>query len=220
MSFSSTAQISPEFFRQYAENYKSTRSADIKKLYNRLNYQPAWINKENEQNRTSLLEALKQAADKGLAEQDYNGSFIQALRKGTLPLKTIEDSLQAEMTMADAAIHFYSEIAYGSIKPSLGYDGLGYIPACRDITALVADAILTKSLVSLPGKLSPALPVIVALEKKIKSFNQVMADSSFREVTLISNKVNGSNSPLIIKLYQLGILDRNNNPLTAFLNKK
>ena len=207
VSFPSFAQSSRECMLQFINKNKTTRKAAIKEFYSFLNFYPVWINEKNEDSRTAFFQALKQSANMGLHEKEYNEELITALRNNTLPLTTTEDSMQADINITDAAIHFYTDMAYGNIQPSIGYNGLEYAPACRDIPALLAESILNKSLKAFPGKLSGSLPVIIALENNIKWVNNVMADSSYKEVNITSNKVTGNNKELITKLYQLGILN-------------
>jgi murein L,D-transpeptidase YcbB/YkuD len=206
LSFSSIAQTIQERMIQFIDNNKNTRTAALKEFYSRLNYHPAWLIEKNEYSRKTFFEALKQSADMGLQESEYNVGLIPAIRNNTRPLATIDDSLEADIAITGAALHFYTDIAYGNIQPVLGYNGLDYAPACSDIPALLAESIANKSLNSFTVRLSRSLPVMIALENKIKWFNNMMADSSYKEVTIISNKVTLSNNNLITKLYQLGIL--------------
>jgi murein L,D-transpeptidase YcbB/YkuD len=64
------------------------------------------------------------------------------------------------------------------------------------------------------NQLPPVLPEIKLIEKTAKVLLTVMADSSFREVIITSTKVNTANQPLVLKLYQLGIIDSVDSRLT------
>ena len=213
LSITASAQIIPAQLRQFVSNNKNINNAqakhlsEIKEFYIGLNYQTAWIQKENKANYDIFLNILKQSAGFCLRESDYQFSFIEKLRNGNILLQDLNDSLEAEVRITDAAIHFYSDIAYGNIKPSFGYYGLGYIPGCWNITGLLADYTTKNNLQLLINQLSPALLEIKLIEKKAKEFLTVMADSNFREVIITSTKVNTANQPLVLKLYQLGIID-------------
>jgi murein L,D-transpeptidase YcbB/YkuD len=209
----SVAQLSPERIQEFIANDKNIYASSRREFYTLLGYQPAWMNKENEFSRNALFEVLEKSADMGLQETEYNEALIGALKKHKLPLTTVQDSLQAEMSITDAAIHFYTDLAYGNVKPVLGYNGLEYTPACRNIPALLAESIVHKSLQMLPASLYRPLPVMIALENRIQWINNVMADSSYKEVTITSNKVTVTNQDLITKLYQLNIFSTNEKKL-------
>jgi murein L,D-transpeptidase YcbB/YkuD len=204
--FELCAQITPGQLRQFVSD--SEYSGEITQFYNRLNYQPVWIRKDGNVNCDILVEALKRSADLGLQEKDYSISNIEVIcNDGEVRLQYLTDSLEAELLITKVALQFYKDIAYGNTKPPLGYNGLNFEPNCQDIPALLADHILNGQLPFLLMRISPSLPEIPALESKIKWFRGVMADSSFREVTVVSNKIARTNMQLIIKLYQLGIID-------------
>ena len=183
------------------------KDTTLKKFYNSLNYQTAWIKSENKINLDNFVTNLKRSADLGLRESDYNLSYIEGFRGGSISLQSLNDSLEAEVCIAEAAIHFYHDIAYGNSQPHLGYNGLNYQPGCLDIPDLVADHIAQGILHLLPTKLSPPLPEIAAIETKMRWFHMVMAESNFKEIIISSVKADTSNKPLIVKLYQLGIID-------------
>jgi len=218
-SFTAFAQITSVRLQQFISDDKHISNADIKyvsevnEFYARLNYQTAWIQKENKGSCDIFLDVLKLSAGLGLREKDYQFSYIEAFRSGTAHFQNTNDSLEAEVRITEAAIHFYNDIAYGNTKPALGYNGLKYVPGCRNIPALLANYISRNSLQLLITHLSPSLPEITAMENKIRRFHIVMADSNFREVFITTNKVNGTNKPLISKLYQLGIINSVNNNL-------
>ncbi|MGZ8524220.1 MAG: L,D-transpeptidase family protein [Chitinophagaceae bacterium] len=208
-----SAQINPEQVRQFISDSNNIHKAGVKQLpglldfYARLGYQTAWIQKENSTNCNIFLAIIKQSAGYCLRESDYQSGFIEAFRSGYIPLKDLNDSLDAEIRITDAALHFYSDIAYGNEKPGFGYFGLDYTPSCSNIPGLLADHVSKNVLPLLINKASPSLVEIKAIEKKAKAFLVAMADTNFKEVKISSTKVNTANRPLVLKLYQLGILD-------------
>ena len=114
---------------------------------------------------------MQLSAGLGLQEKDYQFGYIQWLRNNTNLLKNTTDSLEAEIRITDAAIHFYNDLAYGNAKPALVYNGLDY-PKCKNIQVLLADYISQDLLAQLIAKLSPTLPEITILENKIKWFKK------------------------------------------------
>lgn len=218
-SFAAFAQITPDRLQQFISDDNNISNADIKyasgvkEFYARLNYQTEWIQKENKSSCDIFLDILKQSAGLGLREKDYQFNYIESLRNSTVRFQNTDDSMEADVRITDAAIHFYNDIAYGNTKPTLVYNGLNYIPGCRNISDLLADYVSKNLLQLLITHLSPALLEITVLENKINWFNTVINDSNFSEAIITSNKLIGTNKPLIAKLYQLGILDSVNNNL-------
>lgn len=219
-SFTAFTQITPDRLQQYISEYKQIGNAEIKEFYSRINYKTAWIQKENVTNRDIFFNILKLSAGIGLQESDYQFNYIESFRNTTIRLQSKDDSLEAEVRITDAAIHFYNDITYGNTKPTLGYNGLNYIPGCRNIPALLAEYVSKKLLKLLITYLSPALPEITVMENKISWFHTVISDSNFSEAIITSNKVTGTNKPLILKLYQLGILNSVNNNLPDSILKQ
>ncbi len=205
--FSAYTQIPADRLKQFIAGKNYAGNVGVNEFYARLNYKTAWVQKKNEASISILSDALKLSAVKGLREKSYQLNYINSLRDKTIRLQTNDDSLEAEVRITDVAIHFFNDIAYGNTKPALGYDGLRYIPRCLNIPALVAEYISKNKLVLLIAHLSPAMPEITAMENKIKWFHTIMDSPGFRETIITSNRVSGTNNPLISKLFQLGIID-------------
>lgn len=189
-------------------------------MYALLQYKTAWLQKHNSNNLAVFLNTLKQSADAGLMEEDYQYDFIKSFLNKKILLNTADDSLHAEIKFTEAAIHFYNDIAFGNTKPSFGYDGLKYAPEYLNITALLAHSISANTLPSLSRLLSGTLPEITALQQKLTWFNRIIAAADFKEVTITSNKISNANKPLLTKLFQLGIIDSLNLNLPDSILKK
>ncbi len=206
-SFTAATQITAARMLLYISENKQIDKAAVYELYSRVNYQTIWLQKDNTGNRDLFLNALRQAAATGLREKDYQFDFMESFRNKNFRLYHIQDSLEAEMLITDAALHFYKDMAYGNTRPAFGYDGLKYFPSCVNIPALMAEYISTNSLQLLPLKISGSLPEIAEIENKLGWYYRVTTDSNFMEVKIVSNKLNNTNKPLISKLWQLGLID-------------
>jgi len=212
-SISVIGQVTPEKLQHFLSDAKKMSELpvkfppQIKDFYLKQNYKTAWIHNENKDNRNFLFNELKEAAFKGLNENDYQYEFILSFKKNPVTLQNIEDSLKAEILLTDAALHFYHDIVFGNTKPLFRYEGLKYSSACEQISDLLAAYVSNNSLPLLSGNLSHELPEIISLERKIRWISAVIKDSSFRETTVTSQKVNTHNKPLVLKLFQLGITD-------------
>src|SRR5665213_360099 len=170
--FTSSAQFTSGILQQYLlENLNNKPGINykegIQEFYDRIHYQTAWIQPKSTTNLTFLLDDLSSAANWGLSEKDYQYGFISAFKNGTFHLQNQADSLNAEVLFSDAAIHFYSDVAYGNAAPSLGYMGIKYKPDCYKIPAILEEYISKNKLNLLSSFLSVGMTEITALLYKI-----------------------------------------------------
>ncbi|MBX9781730.1 MAG: L,D-transpeptidase family protein [Chitinophagaceae bacterium] len=221
-----TAQITPEQLKQYITTSQAFKNSGLKNkesvalFYNTLNYKTAWIQKENKENLARLLAALLQAKAVGLEEQEYETEIIRACRTNTVTLANAGDSLDAELRITEAALHFYNDFIYGNTKPALSYYGLKYAPGCNNLPALLAGYVSSKSIHHLLNHLPHTLKEVAALEAKAGFFVSILKANGFKEVSITSSKITASNKALLIKLHQLGIVDSASKNLTDSLLKQ
>lgn len=207
LHFTAFTQFGPEQVQQFITAKNNTIHAGIPEFYSRLHYQTAWIQKENTGNLNIFLHMISLSPVFALRAGDYRVDEISAIRNGNGDLQNAVDSLEAEMKITGAAIRFYEDLAHGNTKPALGYNGLNYKPGCRNIAALLADHISSGRLASLFLEASPVFPEITAIENKIKSLLIKMAGPGFSEPVVTSSAADTGNKPLMVRLYQLGIID-------------
>lgn len=224
---SAFTQISQQGLQQFISDEKQMNNAGIRHVagislfYSSLPAVTAWIQKENVTARAVFFNELKCAPVLGLTEKDYQFNYIESIRNGKLHLQNNTDSIEAELRIADAAIHFYSDIAYGNTKPLLGYNGLGYTPGCYAVPVLLAEYISNNRLPLLTAKLSSSFTEVAAIGNKIQWFQHVLSEDNFTEVSIVSKQVNNNNKELITKLYQLGVIDSiNKNFADSFLKQR
>lgn len=209
-------QITAEKLSQYISAKKwptsidTNRALQITSFYYNNKYKTAWIDERNKADRAILFDALKLSSSFGLNEKDYQYGFIQVFTNGNTYLQTTNDSLEADILITDAAIHFYNDVVYGNTKPSLSFNGIDEVLECQNIPMLLAEYIEQKKLLSLQKDISPALKEVAAIENKIKWIESLMTSYNFKEVIVTSNKVNAANEALAIKLFQLGITNQTN----------
>lgn len=188
--------------KSLAINYPSL----VIKFYEDCRYQLMWVNEIAANNRLSFFEDLDRADDLGLNAKDYHYQIIDQLKKGK-KLLTIQDSLETDLQITDAAIHFYSEVVKGNKVPDLSYDGLKYSPDINGIPFLITEYLSKNHLHRLISELEPQSKEYNNLKSRLIHFNMVMKKPGFAEVVIVSSKVDSTNKELILKLYQLGILD-------------
>ncbi len=207
LSYTSGAQINPDSLRKFISGSKYASNQKLQEFYTRLAYKTAWIRQNDNANLAVFLNILSTSSTLGLQEKDYNFSFVQSFRDKKLLPGNTADSLEAEIKFTETAIQFYTDLAYGNTKPSFGYNGLQYMPACHNIPALLAGSVAANELPLLVAQISGTLPEIAVMENKLRWFNRIMKEPGFSEVTIASNKVSIANQSLVKKLYQLGIID-------------
>jgi L,D-transpeptidase YcbB len=178
---------------------------DIKAFYKGNGYNFVWVN--NADRVQTLLQLIKNASALGLQKEEYQLDFIQSIQNNFYISPTHYDTLEAEVRMTGAAIHFFRDIAFGDRKPRIAYDGLNYAPDCLNIPELIANAISQKRLSALVTDLEPHLPGYQTLKDWLILLNQSLIDSAYTEQKITSAAINNSNRPLVNRLYCLGILD-------------
>ncbi|WP_051189734.1 L,D-transpeptidase family protein [Daejeonella oryzae] len=206
-SIAAVAQMTPDDLHKIISENSFNNETEIKEFYSRLNYTNAWIKKGNTLNLGILISSLKKSAENGLREKDYHFDFIQSFLNRKVSLQTKEDSLKAEIRLTDAAIHYYSDMVYGNTIPVLGFNGLGYKPNCFNISTVLADHILKNNLQEIMLQFAPASTEITIIQSKIKWYLAIINQDNFKEIIVRSREVNETNTNLIFKLYQLGLLD-------------
>lgn len=217
------AQLNSSTLRPYVEDEKALNAAglkfisSVKQFYTATDYQPVWLRPDN--SLSLLLDQLSLAHTRGLEERDYQYEFIRAWRNRNYSMPALGDSVNAELLFTDAAIHFYNDIAHGNTRPSFGYNGLNYTPARINIPAVVKEYISNKKLTALADKLEAPLPEIAAMEKMIGRLDAVMNDSSFSEVNIKTTKISVTNTALVTRLEQLGVVENSTGKLTDTLLK-
>ena len=207
LSYTSGAQIHPDSLHKFITGSKYAANKKLHAFYTGLQNKTAWIQKKDNANLTAFLNILNTSPSLGLQEKDYSFPFVQSFRDKKILLLYTVDSLEAEIRFTETAIQFYTDLAYGNTKPSFGYNGLQYMPACHNIPELLAESVAANALPLLVSQITGTLPEIAVLENKLSWFNRMMKEPGFSEVAIVSNKVTIANQLLIIKLYQLGIID-------------
>lgn len=200
------SQEATERLKQLLQSSEVTSKKEVKEYYAITNYSFSWIGEQNDYNRDILLKLLEDADKAGLRRQDYQQQFIDSFSSRSFLLKTITDSLIAEIKFSDAAIHFFSDFIHGNTAPAFRYDGLNYTPSCYNIPQLLAEC-TSKNQLCLLDKWEPKMQEIIVMRNKIRQLQELLSSEYFKEEKITSAKVSHLNKPLLNKLYYLGISD-------------
>lgn len=162
-----------------------------------------WLPADRAGDRQTLFNYFEQSPLLGLDPHDYAYTLVQQLKAGSAPA----DSAAADKQLSEAAIAFFTDVAYGTKVTRVGYDGLKYTPDCRDIPQLLHQALADNTFGQLLNKLEPTCPEYRSIKSMIAVYTRRLQESSYHPVKISSDLVDSSNHPLIEKLYQLGCLD-------------
>src|SRR2546423_4657965 len=88
------------------------RYNQVNQLYQLNDYHLVWINCDHQ--KKILLELLYFSNDKGLNEKEYQFEFIRDYRSGALQFRNHDDSVNTDILLTDAALHFFSDLKTGN----------------------------------------------------------------------------------------------------------
>ncbi len=206
-------QLTPNLVRDYILANKILNK-DVKDFYTQIQYQTAWVKKENQVNYLALKKVLMFSTALGLRESDYpiisSVSILNDQGKTGFNL----DSIQSDILISVSAIHFFSDIAYGNSRPNLGFNGFKIDTSYRNVPKLLAEHILHNNISNLITQLSPSLPEINLMQFEIRRYLAMLAATDFKEITVTKGIVTANNLSLISKLYQLGFIESDHFILT------
>lgn len=193
-------------FKEQISKYREwARYGEVNGFYELNDYQPAWIG--NIENQKDLLKILHLSDSLGLNETDYQYQFIKTYQPGQA-LNNLADSVDAEIHLTDAAIHFFTELKFGNKKPSFGYEGLRYNPSGKNnVGSELLSHLKTNALYVFVADVQPRSKEYYAIIKKLYWFLHVASQDNFKDAKITSKKVDQTNKSLLIRLYQFGITD-------------
>jgi murein L,D-transpeptidase YcbB/YkuD len=176
----------------------------INQFYQLNNFRFGWMENKNAQN--EFLGILNLADSFGLNQGDYQFQFFKTYNPSQ-DLKNLNDSIDADVRLTDAAIHFFSELKFGNRIPSFGYTGLPYDPASNDNIPSLLLTCLKGSLKNLIAAVEPKATEFISVLHRLNWFLKMVEDTNFEDAKITSKNVDETNRPLLLRLYQLGITD-------------
>jgi L,D-transpeptidase YcbB len=199
-SFSVFGQIKDQLpkYRDW-ERYNS-----INQFYQLNDFRFGWMSNKNAQ--SELMGILNSADSFGLNRGDYQYQFFTAYNSSA-SLNNLNDSIDADIRLTDAAIHFLTDLKFGSHVSDFGYNGLRYNPSLNNTISSLLLAYLKGSLKDLVSIVQPQTIEYTSALAKLNWFRKIVNDVNFKEVRITSKNVDETNKPLLLRLYQLGITD-------------
>ena len=191
--------------KEHLSRFKAwPRYAELQQLYEQSNGLMVWLGHRALQEQ--LLEVLSSSAALGLNQKDYQHDFLMTY-KPAQELKTFSDSLDAEIRLTDAAIHFFTELKWGNAIPHLGYRGFSYSPSKRSLIPELWVKLQQGAVRNFVDECSLNTKEFLSIKSRMNWFQDITGQPGFSEARIVSTKLDMSNRPLLTRLYQLGILD-------------
>ena len=179
----------------------------LREFYRVMEFKPAFTENHSVKNKAIILDLIGKAADEGLEPFDYQYEFLQTYNDSTAHSQYSESWIIAEVKFADAALHYFRDIAFGNTTPLLSYNGIDYQPGCISVPWQLAKHIQYNSLDQLVNVLQPEMAEIRVLKAAIRKLRKNMANRMESDEFVTSTKVNATNTQLLKKLYSLGVID-------------
>jgi len=184
---------------------KSNYYNEVSRFYQLNSYQFVWINDQNVQK--DLWDMLNMADSFGLDPDSYRYPFFKTYMPGQV-LKNMDDSVDADIHLTEAAIHFFTDLKYGNKTPVFSYSGLKYNPlANSEVPSQLARHIRERSLKDLVAEIQPGAVEYKEMLNKLSWFRRIINDVHFKDARIVSRAVDQTNKPLLVRLYQLVITD-------------
>lgn len=178
-------------------------------FYQKTGGRSIWITATGRQQLGLLAVQLQQAQYLGLDINDYDPVLIRSLANNDYKMPTAADTLNTDARITQTAIRFFSDIAYGHLSKSpVKYNGLPPLQdAAINTASRLADAVLAGRFSSFLQSAAPSDSTCLLLENSIAMLCAVVTDTAFKERAITSLKADSSNTPLLLRLTQLGIRD-------------
>lgn len=180
------------------------RYNNIHQFYQLNDFRFGWMSNKNA--RSELMGILNSADSFGLNRADYQYQFL-TVYNSSASLNNLDDSIDADIRLTDAAIHFFTDLKFGNHIPDFGYNGLRYNPSLNNTISSLLLAHLKTSLNDFVSVVQPQLNEYTSALSKLNWFRKIVNDVNFKEARITSRNVDETNKPLLIRLYQLGITD-------------
>ncbi len=181
-------------------------ATETKRFYVRNGFAYAWLSKQNIADFQILLVYFKQSANLGLEQDDHVNSYCSQLKYKILTASSEDDSINADIAITDAAIHFFHDVAEGNQTEDLLYNGLNYFPGCINIDSILFVYLNTGKFSFLLSDLEPHEKIYESMKEKLQFFQQIISIENFKDAQVKSESTDANRRLLITRLYQLGLL--------------
>ncbi|WP_336518407.1 L,D-transpeptidase family protein [Pollutibacter soli] len=205
-------QIKPDEIRHYFQERQSNAElleiSGIEKFYSLLDFRFAWINGDSSRSSLdTIFRLIKRCDEAGLDPADYQPGFLENLIQKRNTLLSRYDSVSAEIRLTQIILQFCCDLAFGNCAPEFRFNSLKYQADIFFPAATLSHCLSAKVLYKLKALLTPPVAEILIIEEQIQKLNAIISSPFFHEVKIISSRPDTSNTALIQKLYQLGVVN-------------
>ncbi|MBI1344239.1 MAG: L,D-transpeptidase family protein [Terrimonas sp.] len=189
------------------KNRGVTYAAELATLYQLLDFRLLWTGEDTGHHLQKLITCIDHAASLGLKEDAYRLQLARSTLEKKFKSELIDDPIVTDVLLTDALVHFFHDIAYGNIKPDLGYKGLDDREVCLNIPLYLSLHLDDPAWDKLIALLEPSLPVYRDIKLLLHDYVQTIRNPGFREINIPPESIPIQNDQLIRRLQQLGFLD-------------
>lgn len=194
----SSGQVTPVMIREAISGAAPAGRDNLSTFYAARGYKMAWLRQENRPALDTLIAAIARCRTNGLEPEDYSPALLDALKEHRASLTSAGDSVKTEMAVTAAAIHYYSDLSFGNIKPAFGYQGFVNAPDIGTlITSIASDELR-------PAPKPDHVAQVAQLEALLAIIMERKANQPI-ETTVKFSRGATNTVELASRLYELGI---------------
>lgn len=200
------AQSYASYLKQYAGSklHELSYPDEVNRFYKSNDYSFSWF-EDGGRNIDLLRSFINHCEDYGLNRNDYYPLLFAPGKSASIGV-LLHDSISADVTYTDAAIHFLHDLLAGNRADLLSYNGLEYKATCHDIPGLLSRYLSANTFAYIIDELEPKDPAYLSAKRLIITFRKNMAADGFKDASVVSLNADSQNKALLKRLYQLGII--------------
>ncbi|HTL10003.1 MAG TPA: L,D-transpeptidase family protein [Chitinophagaceae bacterium] len=197
--------ITPTYFETVLSHCNDVSSkTTLRFYYAAAGYQLHWAG--NDRVILQLVNYLNKCDELGLDKSAYHYNFINEYAMMDGNEHGTDEMFRADIYFADAAIHFFHDISFGTHAPPLQYQGFEYQPDTEQLVTALLKALLEKRFQYFLFDAEHCSPEYVAMKQQLQLYNRMVSAGNDYSQPLLPGKINRVNNLLLAKLQQLGII--------------
>lgn len=201
----------------------------VEDFYQRRNYEPAWSGENGLTDARAMIRAIRKSADDGLVPEHYHLGMIEDLldkadaasKKGNSP----DPAALAEfdLFLTDSFVTLARHLSAGCVNP-MTLEPLWSLPADRDLSFLLSNALETHSIYKTLEDLAPAEPGYVGLRNALLRYRELPGKNRLFSLSAGPLLRKGVRSPRVAQVREililLGDLDHRSGEANDFFDSK
>ena len=158
----------------------------VEDFYERRNYEPAWSGENGFTNARGMIQAIRQSADDGLLPEHYHLGMVEDLLDRADAARKRENSLDPatladfDLLLTDSFVTLARHLSAGCVNP-LTLEPVRSLPADRDLSMLLSNALEAHSIYKTLRDLAPAEPGYAALRNALLHYRKLAGQETGRK---------------------------------------